>query len=357
MSGPGRDVLIDARMWGHPGIGRYIRELAGQLGAGEPGARIGYVLPRGTDGPRAAAVVATDCPIYGWREQYVMPRLAQDWRLLHVPHFNIPVLRRCATVVTIHDLIYVTEPGAAPSAAARAYADALIGQAVRRSRIVIAVSEATRADIVRRYRIDDRRVRVIHEAASPLFAPAPGESRTGTERPYVLFVGTLKSHKNPLMLVEALDRVRRRSGSDIRLVIAGKIDPRQKALSDKVLAAEFVSYAGAVTDEELARLYRGAHALVLPSFKEGFGLPALEAMACGTPVVLSDRTSLPEIGGDAALYFDPTQIDALEQVLYNVLTDQKLRKDLSEKGIRRARSFSWQQTARQTIDAYKDALS
>lgn len=356
MSGSGRDVLFDARMWGHPGIGRYVRELAAQLGAGESGARLGYVLPPGIEGPGAATVVPTDCPVYGWREQCVMPSLARGWRLLHVPHFNAPVLRRSLMVVTIHDLIYVTEPGAAPSLAARAYADTLIGQAVRRSRIVIAVSEATRRDIVQRYRIEERRVRVIHEAASPLFTPGMDAARAEGERPFVLFVGTLKSHKNPLMLVEALGRVRRRSGMDVLLVIAGKKDPRQKALSDKILAADFVRYAGAVTDEELARLYRGAQALVLPSLKEGFGLPVLEAMACGTPVLLSDRTSLPEIGGDAALYFDPSQIDALERVLYNVLTDQKLRKDLSEKGIRRARLFSWRQTARQTLDVYKDAL-
>lgn len=354
MRRPGQDVLVDARMWGHPGIGRYIRELAGSLGAGEEGARIGYILPSGTAPPGGAVGLVSDCAIYGWREQWAMPRLSASWKLLHVPHFNVPVLRRAPIVVTIHDLIYVTEPGAAPSAAARFYADALIATAVRRARVVIAVSEATRQEVLRRYRIQGHRVRVVQEAASEVFSAAAQPVVDG--RPYVLFVGTLKAHKNPLMLVEALDRVRRRSRLDVTLVVAGKKDPRQKALSEKVLAADFVRYAGAVSDGELARLYRGAQALVLPSFKEGFGLPALEAMACGTPVLLSDRSSLPEVGGEAALYFDPTQIDALERLLYNVLTDANTRKDLSEKGIRRARAFSWQRAARQTLDVYKDAL-
>ncbi|MCG3175931.1 MAG: D-inositol-3-phosphate glycosyltransferase [Candidatus Omnitrophica bacterium] len=359
MTASGHDVLVDARMWGHPGIGRYVRELTGAMGRSGGSLGLGYILPSSIPPPGASPVVRCDRPIYDPREQFDLPRLSRSWRLLHSPHFNAPIFGRTPLVVTIHDLIYVTEPGAAPSAAARLYADALLASAVKRARRVIAVSEATRRDIVVRYGADERKIRVIHEAASGVFGRAAGgaPAEGGGGRKYVLFVGTLKPHKNPLSVTRALQALRRRGGPDVDLVIAGKIDPRHRALADAVLGSQGVRYAGAVSDEELVRLYRGAEALVQPSFKEGFGLPVLEAMSCGTPVIAADRSSLPEVGGEAAQYFDPSQIDALERVLYNVLTDAKLRKDMSEKGIRRSETFTWQRTAERTVRVYEEALS
>jgi glycosyltransferase involved in cell wall biosynthesis len=174
-------------------------------------------------------------------------------------------------------------------------------------------------------------------------------------KPFVLFVGTLKSHKNVPALLDAMERVRRR-GLDHELVLAGKKDKRSGELLSRISRLSWVRVLGEVTDPALCCLYNLADLFVLPSFREGFGLPVLEAMACGAPVICSNRSSLPEIAGDAALFFDPLRVDALEELIYNVLINRELREKMSKAGMDRARHFSWEKTAQKTLEVYRRVL-
>lgn len=365
MNGP---IAIDCRMWGHPGIGRYLRELCARLVPlleerpcrliGHPGdqARILERLAR----TKHVSFAAVRSPIYSLSEHLEVARAARGASLLHVPHFNAPLGWRGRLVTTVHDLIYVHDS----TPARRLYARAFLASACRRSRAVIAVSEATRRDLLSVFpKTDAARVHVVPEAASEAFTATrdPGEvervrRRHGLGRPYVLFVGSLKPHKNVPMLVEAVRRLRETGRIAHELVVVGRRDPKYRSWPALAQSSPFVRELGVLDDRELKSLYQVADVLVLPSTREGFGLPVLEAMACGTPVLCSDTSSLPEVGGEAARYFDPRQIDALTGLLYTVLEDTVLREKMSRMGIERAGTFSWDLAARRTLEVYRQAL-
>lgn len=363
-------VGMDARMWDHPGIGRYVRELAARLVPAAEAKRFALLAPpRFAEAfgpaPRHAEFRNAYSKIYGLDEQFEIPGLSKDLDLLHVPHFNVPVFRKKALVVTVHDLTYLREPGASKRRFARQYADYLFRQIVKKAAAVLTVSDFTRRDLLAAFpKLDAAKVFVTHEAASPLFGPvddaellARVRGRLGLARPFVLFVGSLKPHKNVSTLVQAVDELRREKGMDHELVLVGRPDPSNKALAALIAQSPFVRALGELSDDDLVPLYNLADAFVLPSFREGFGLPALEAMACGTPVLVSDRSSLPEVVGDAGLVFDPRQVDALTELLYNVLRNRQLRENMSKSGIERAAQFSWERAAEETLRVYERVLS
>jgi glycosyltransferase involved in cell wall biosynthesis len=344
-------VAIDARMWGHPGIGRYLRELTGALHA-EPF-------------EHEIALIAGRSPIYSLAEQWEIPWKARNADLLHVPHFNIPVFFGGRLVVTIHDLTYFHAPDASASRFAKPYVTWLIGAARQNAHAILTVSEYTKRDLLEHFPgIHADRVFVTHEAAGPEFGKITDAgaldriaAKYSLRRPFVLFVGSLKRHKNVPALIEAVGRLRRAKGIPHELVLAGKRGSADGQLAALIDRSPFVRYLGEAEGRDLPGLYNLAEVFVLPSLREGFGLPVLEAMACGTPVIASNRTSLPEVAGDAGLLFDPEDIDALEQVLYNVLNNKELRKKMTEKGFDQSGKFSWQETARKTLDVYRKVLS
>jgi glycosyltransferase involved in cell wall biosynthesis len=386
-------IGIDARFYGSlgKGLGRYTEKLIKYLERLDDGNEYVVFLRRENfeeyrpSAPRFRKELA-DYRWYSFEEQLLFPRLLRRHRfdLVHFPHFNIPVLYRGRFVVTIHDLILVRFPTLRATTLHplwyrvkfAAYKLA-IRRAVFGSRKILTVSEFTRRDLLDRYPVDPEKIAVAHEAAEPFchFQPpeeayalfdrlgltvrveqaSPDESSHGIIRPYLLYVGNAYPHKNLESLVEAL---RRSDIPDMLLVLVGKEDYfyRRLRLAVEGKGMENVRFAGFVPDRELDSLYRRARAYVFPSLYEGFGLPPLEAMGKGTPVLASRTTSLPEVLGDAALYFDPSVEGSLEDALRRMWTDAGLGADLRKKGYRRWSRFSWEEMAKKTLETYEEAF-
>jgi glycosyltransferase involved in cell wall biosynthesis len=265
-------------------------------------------------------------------------------------------------VTTIHDLIYKRHPETHFGVLALGVA-ALVPVSVRRSTRVIADSQATKTDLLAYFGVDQERVDVVHPGPG-LPAPAqplePAEVRRplglDASVPVVLTVSAKRPHKNLQRLLEAFARVR--FDPPPVLVVPGYATPHEEALQRQ--AAESganVRFAGWLDDELLDGLYRAAECLVFPSLAEGFGLPVLEAMARGTPVACSDRTALPEVAGEAALYFDPLDTEAIARAIEALLRDEDLRRRLRAAGLEQARKFSWQRAAEETLASYERALA
>lgn len=361
-------IAIDARMAGHPGIGRYMRSLtAALLKLDTPHRFILVGRPeelKEFGNEKRAEIRPCTVPIYGFAEQVGMGRYFAGADLVHVPHFNAPVLGGEKLVVTIHDLIYFHVPEYQPFPGARFALQAVMAGVTRRACRVIAVSQATSNELSARFSGLDGKLRVIHEAAAPYFAENTGDtddvrSQFGLARPFVLSVGSVREHKNVQGLLAAFEKLLEGGKTDADLVICGRLDERfdkKHRFRERIAKTDRIRYLGPVDDAALKGLYAQAACFVMPSFYEGFGLPVIEAMAAGAPVIASSAASLPEIVGSAGLTFDPGQIDQLQRLLYNVLSDKGLQQNLSAKASRRAREFSWEKTAKLTLDVYQEAL-
>ncbi len=362
-------VAIDARMWDHPGIGRYIRELTKQPRYRSFENKIYFLgYPRfkneilGVGSSDAFKEVSSR--IYGLAEQFEIPRKTRGINLLHVPHFNVPLLFQGKLVATVHDLIYLRAENTLPSGAGRAYIRFLLNHIAKKAAAVITVSENTKRELLEFLpKMPSDRIFVTYEAASPVFKKIDDHERLAKIRtvhrlhkPFVLFVGSLRAHKNVPTLIRSLISLREKRGVAHELILAGRMDPRNTELLGLMNGHSFIRHFDQLPDEELVSFYNLADLFVLPSFMEGFGLPVMEAMACGTPVVVSNRSSLPEIVGEAGTLFDPYQVDALSEVIYNVLKNRELRETMSKKGLERAKLFSWEKTAQQTLEIYRQVL-
>ncbi len=354
------------RMCGHPGIGRYIRELADAMVlddlSGLELVFMGYTLRAR---PAGVSYKKLRSGIYSLSEQCELPLKSAGIDLLHVPHFNVPVLWPKRMVATVHDLIYFHDPIASRSRFGRAYTAFLMKTIARKASRVITVSQYTRQDLLTTFKeFRPEQVRVIHEAASPAFRKIDdaglleaARRRLALQGPLVLFVGSLKRHKNVLALIRAFVALKQKKGLPHTLVLVGRADTNYPDVLKEAARHTFIRHLGELNDDDLVALYNLSDAFVLPSLWEGFGIPLLEAMACGTPVIASDRCSIPEVVGEAAALFDAPDVDALEDVLYNVLKDKELRNRLSKKGLERAQAFSWQRAAKETLEVYRQALA
>ncbi|MHB8646112.1 MAG: glycosyltransferase family 4 protein [Thermomicrobiales bacterium] len=311
-------------------------------------------------------------PRWEWRT-IPFPRLWTHLRLsaamarhrpdvLFVPAHVVPVVHPRATVVTIHDLGYLHFPEAHP-ASARRYLAWSTRWSVRAARRVIAVSGATRDDLVTMLDVPRDNITVVHHGVRPVPARLSESAvqatmeRLGIASPYVLFLGTVQPRKNLERLIHAFRQVVD-AGLPQTLVIAGRMGwlaaPIRAAVADCGLT-ERVHFAGYVADDDLPALYTGADAFAFPSLYEGFGMPALEALSYGVPVVAANTTSLPEIVGDAGLLVDPLDEDALGAAIVRVLTDQPLRARLAIAGPEQAARFSWERCARETLAVLEGA--
>jgi glycosyltransferase involved in cell wall biosynthesis len=365
-------IAIDIRMWKHAGIGRYIQELVKHLLASSANEELILLGNPGfekelfqTLGEKKFIFRELSSKIYGVSEQWEVPALSKDADLLHVPHFNFPVFSKQKMAVTIHDLIYLHAREGGLGNLGRAYVRWLFKALQREKHFILTVSEATKKELLNFFpKISSERIFVTPEAASPFFRKVSDKAgleitrqKFSLTKPFVLFVGSLKIHKNVPTLVEAMARLKKKNGLDHELILVGRADPKNKELPNLLQSHRFVRRLGELSDLELCHFYNLAKAFVLPSFREGFGLPVLEAMACGCPVVASNNSSLPEIVGDAGLLFDAGQVDALSEVLYNVLSNNELQEKMSKKGLSRAQFFSWEKTARLTQQVYQKALN
>jgi glycosyltransferase involved in cell wall biosynthesis len=363
-------VGIDARNDG-TGVGRYtfslIRELAKLDRENEYtlflNARryANYPAP----GPNFRTVEA-DIPWFGMREQVLLPRLVARERLdlVHYPNLTVPLLGTTPFVVTVHDLNYL-DRGAVFPRGGHSVRQVLLESGYRlellkatRARRLIAVSEHTRDAVVRRLGVDPTRVAVTYEAADSAESVEPDRAvleRHGLDAPFLLYVGSAYPYKNLGRLIEAFARV----GGGFCLVLAGDQENFGAALKQQAAAlglAGRIIFPGPVSEAELAALYAGALAYAFVSLSEGFGLPGLEAMAAGVPVVAASAGSLPEVYGDAAHYCDPLDVESIATGLAEVASDEQLRARLVALGTQRAGEFSWRRTTEQTLAVYREAL-
>ena len=364
-------IAIDARKLRDFGIGTYIRNILMELSRLDRDSE--YVVLCRPDDVEAGDVLGQNfrmvpetAPAYSVAEQFKIPlSLARERvRLVHEPHYVLPPLIRCRSVVTIHDCIHLMFPQYLPSRLAYVYAKASMWSASRKANKILTVSEASKRDILRFFDVPSEKVVVIHNAIDERFlAPADPErmemarQRYQLDHPFVLYVGNIKPHKNIGRLIDAFSRARGRCPDDLKLIIIGDEISKYPALRQSVHKHKLdkhVRFLGFQPMETLAAFYRLARVFVFPSLYEGFGLPPLEAMACGAPVVTSNVSSLPEVAGGAALLVDPYDAEAIAGGIVQAVNDDALRADLIRRGRERARSFSWTQSVRMMHQIYMD---
>ena len=379
-----------------PGIGRYVANLAAAL------------IPLLSDDERLTVlhhpahlsslprservqVVSVSASPFSLRQQWELPRLLRRVpisgrrppaaRLYHSPYYLMPYRPGVATALTVYDLIPLLFPEHSTPRARLLFrwATAL---ALRAAQAVIAISEATRRDFLAHFRLAPERIVAIPLAADGIFRPQPAgaiaevRARHGLPERYVLYLGSNKPHKNLVRLIEAWKTATRSlPPAACQLVIAGAWDaryPEAQARAEALGLGRQVRFLGPVAGPDLPALYAGAALFVFPSLYEGFGLPVLEAMACGTPVVCSDVASLREVtsppeprpgeergggGVGAAVLVDPLAVDALAEAICRVLNDAALAAELRERGLAQAACFSWEQTARRTLAVYRGVVT
>jgi glycosyltransferase involved in cell wall biosynthesis len=287
--------------------------------------------------------------------------------LFHAPHYVLPPLVPCRSVVTIHDCIHLRFPQYLSSRLAYAYALSSLWVATHRSSRVLTVSEASKRDILRYFRVPEGKIDVIYNAIDERFGEAPDEEEVARVReryqlndPFILYAGNIKPHKNLERLIEAFHMLRRGNLEHVKLLIIGDEISKYATLRravHKYKLHKHVRFFGFVPDRMLAVLYRLARVFVFPSLYEGFGLPPLEAMASGTPVVTSNVSSLPEVVGDAAVLIDPYRPDAIADAVTRVLTDPALHEELRQRGLQRVRDFSWERSVRRVRQIYEEVLA
>ena len=368
-------IAIDARKLRDYGIGTYVRNLLRHL------ARIDqtteYVVlcpPAESETVRAFGENFRTVPEaargYSVREQITIPMDLRRERvdLFHAPHYVLPPLTPCKSVVTIHDCIHLRFPQYLPHRIGYAYARAALWIAAHRSSHILTVSEQSKRDILDYFSVPPRKIDVIYNGIDERFSEAPPEDdvervreRFQLNHRFVLYAGNIKPHKNLERTIIAFHLLRK-SGEfdDVKLVIIGDEIAKYAALRHAVhryKLHKYVRFFGFVPDQTLAILYRLASVFVFPSLYEGFGLPPLEAMASGTPVITSNVSSLPEVVGDAAMLVDPLEPEAIANALRRVLTDGDLRESLRQRGLLRARHFSWERSIRRVREIYGEVLA
>jgi glycosyltransferase involved in cell wall biosynthesis len=362
-------VGIDARLvyYSQAGIGQYILHLVDGLAKVDK--KNEYVLLQSRKDDTTILEQANFRRVSLWTpshhrlERYSLNvelmRLGLD--VLHSPDFIPPHRPTCRSVITVHDLAFLLYPHFLTKESARYYGH--IDQAVRWTDHIIAVSESTKRDTIQHLGVPEEKITVVHEAANPIFRPLDRQdareevrNRHGVEGPYVLFVSTIEPRKNVPGLVRAIHQLMECYKEDIRLVLAGGrgwLFEDAFAVVEELNLNGRVHFLGRVSSEDLLYLYNAAEMLAHPAFYEGFGLPPLEAMACGLPVVVANVASLPEVVGDAGLLIDPHDVDELTVAMWRLLNDGALRQEMQGKGLTQARRFSWERAARETMAIYK----
>ncbi len=383
-------IGIDARFYGPvgKGLGRYIQEITDRITSQDSDNYYVVFLSKEnyslfTPPHKRVKKVLADVRWYGWAEQIKMPFYI--WRerlnLMHFPHFNVPILCPTKFVVTIHDLILINYPTKRASTLSPffywlknlAY-KIVIRLATRRAKRILTVSEFTKKDIVKHFGAKtEEKIIVTYEGVAQLkdknkFPPIKEGKQIDCKKlsPFLLYVGNAYPHKNLEGLLRAFKRLRQKR-PNLKLVLVGRPDffyNRLQTLAQSLGLWQkenenqnnAVVFAGYVADQQLAQLFSQAQAYIFPSFYEGFGLPPLEAMSYGCPVISSNRTSLPEVLGSAAMYFDPDKEEELIEAVLKVLDNKDLRRDLIKRGFEQIKKYSWRACAAQTLATYHAVL-
>ena len=366
---------VSAAAHGRAGLGRYAASLARALVDAAAGRfALFYNRGRETRLPAGLEHVPTRSVRAGykpWRMAVWLGQLARigfnrlvpDAELFHATEHLLIPLRGVPTVLTVHDLIFYLFPEH-HKPLNYWYLNLALPLYCHRATAIIAVSEASKRDLVRCWGLDPARITVVHEAADPRFRPASPAAIAAVRRRYglpprfLVTVGVIEPRKNLSRLLDALAILRR--DEDVHLVIVGGKGWLTMGFFRKLESfahRQAVTLTGYVPDEDLPAVYGAATVCVQPSLYEGFGLPLLEAMACGVPVVCSRASSFPEVGGDAARYFDPTDVEGMAEAIRAVWRDEALRAEMRAQGLVQAARFSWARAARETIAVYERVLA
>lgn len=357
-------IGLDARMLSYSGIGTYLRSLVSGL-LDLPGEEDYLLFGKDAEvqgilrGGRYRGITWKAGP-YDPLSLLINPIKKSNVDVFHCPHYNMPFGIKQPSVITIHDLIHLVCPDLLTDRRAHWYASWMLPSAARRAAHILTVSEYSKQEILRHLKVPETKVTVIYhgveEAFHPLSKVEVESYRVAHRLPerFLLYVGLLKPHKNVVRLLQAFSALHL---DGVSLLLVGKRDSRYREL-DMILEKEAlhqnVIFLSSIPFEELPLLYNAAESLILPSLYEGFGLPALEAMACGTPVVCSQATSLPEVVGDAAVLADPLSVRSIAEGMQKSLGDSALRSELRRKGLERAKQFRWQDSAAKTLSVYHE---
>lgn len=367
----GMRIGIDARMSQESGVGRYIRNLIFNL------ARLDrkndyfiFLLKKDLREklPKNFIKVEANFGWYGLAEQVRFPRILSTYQLdlVHFPHFDIPIFYRGKFVVTIHDLIHqhfamkrATSLDPVTFRIKRLGYGQIFRAAVRKSAKILVPSNFVKEQLINEWSVDDGKIIITSEGVEEQLIAKAGSltpakiskvlQKFAVLPPYIFYVGNAHPHKNVEGLIAAFRKLKIK---ELKLVLAGSDHYFWQSLKDQYQDKDII-YTGFVTDEELVALYKEAALFIMPSFEEGFGIPILEAMAVGVPVVSSNAGALKEVGGEAAVYFDPTNINDISAKISEVLNSAKIRYDLIEKGKKRYQQFSWEKLAKETLEVYK----
>ena len=361
-------IALDMRSL-RTGIGRYSETMIHGLRRALPEVELcGITHAKNCErlAPYVDRVMVCNAGMYDPRAQIEIPWLARGSSLLHCQHYNIPLLYVGQLVATIHDITHLIEPAFAQRASSRLIAKPLLWSAVRKAKRVITVSEYSRHRLVERLGCDPERIVVIPNSLDPMFkaqdkelARAEVRAHLGIEREYLLFVGSLKPHKNLSLLLQALALLRRNHSLLPQLLLIGSdavFGPQLQREAEELGLGQEVVWRDNVRDSALPSAYAAATALVLPSREEGFGLPIIEAMACGTPVICSNAASLPEVAGGAALMFDVASAESCCEMIERLLDSSTLAADLRARGFARAHFFADLDTAAAHADVFTSVL-
>ncbi|UCC79737.1 MAG: glycosyltransferase family 4 protein [Candidatus Zixiibacteriota bacterium] len=356
-------IAVDCRKISDGGIGTYLKNLLRCWKYQNVEAQF-YLFCHSSDMPsfeefkNFATIIIHDYPKYSVRELFSFrkPLKKHNIDIFFCPHYTLPFNLPCPSVVTIHDLIHLRMPVKA-GLLGRSYAKFIINRACKNSDVVLTVSEFSKNDIADLFPKWSSKVRIVHNGIDrSVFKPLPEEQvetfrkRHSLEKKFLLYVGALKNHKNPGALAAAVNEL------DMPLVVltTDRKDFQQKLLYG-IKNKNLVKHIRLDNQDDIALLYNSALILFHPSLYEGFGLPPLEAMACGVPVVCSNKTSLPEVVGDAAVRFSPENRKEMLEALKTVWDDDAIRIRLSAQGLKRSEYFNWDKTAKTTFEILKGA--
>jgi glycosyltransferase involved in cell wall biosynthesis len=369
-------VDVSAAVHHRAGLGRYAQELTAALldvaGGDEYIAFYNRPTQAQVDPPlNRLRHLTTNLPNKPWRMSallahylgFAQDRLFPGVDLFHATDHLLPRLARVRSVFTLHDLAFRFYPQT-HTAWNRRFLNVMMPHFLRAADAVIAVSEHTKRDAVRAYGLDEAKVKVVYEGVPPRFRPATPEAAAAVRQKYslperfVLFVGTIEPRKNLSTLLTAFGQFKE-WGGEHHLVIVGRKGWLYESFFRQLRASGWernVIFPGFVSDVDLPALYGGAEFFVFPSLYEGFGLPPLEALACGTPTLCADSSSLPEVVGDAALLVPPLDVAAWAEAMQRLACDANLRAALRARGPERARQFTWERAARKTAEIYTQVL-
>lgn len=355
-------IAIDARMYGQSGIGRYIRNLIAQLQIiDKKNEYLVLHLDNDIKYQDNFHRIQANFEWYGIREQIMLLRLLKSLKpdLVHFPHFNVPIFFKGKFVVTIHDLIHqhfsmkrsTTLNPLLYSLKQLSY-KVVFKNAVNRSCKIIVPSNFVKNQLVAGWKINEEKIVVTPEAVDKVIFNLSKKtvSQSNIKKPYIFYVGNAHPHKNVEGLIESFLKIKEKY-TGLKLVLAGSDHYFWQRIKSKFQHEDIV-FTGQISDEELVSFYKNAECFVMPSYEEGFGIPILEAMACGCPVVASKLGALPEVGGGAAIYFDPANKIDLINKIDKILKSEKLRQELIKKGTERIKLFNWEKLAKQTLEVY-----